>query len=106
MHLPTVAWGFVFVLHFVSAPLSRADEATNEMRLTAPQSYQVVQRNGFNVRQSHAHAVGGPQRGAADVAINGSLSTRLDGRIECRTLLLDDAFGSAVPWTDYQGQDE
>ncbi|MEX1232973.1 MAG: sialate O-acetylesterase [Planctomycetaceae bacterium] len=90
---------------FVSSHRSlRADETPSTTKLTSPLPYQVVQREGYNVKESHPHAVGGAQRGAADVRVAGSLPAPLEGRIECRTVLLDEAFGAAVDWTDIQAR--
>jgi hypothetical protein len=68
------------------------------LAITSPVPYQVIQRTGYNPLQAHHNAAGGPQLGAAEVAI--TFTNELAGTTtEVRTLLLKDAFGTAVDWT-------
>ncbi len=90
-----VAFCTLFVT--LAAPVAADD-------ITAPLPYQVLQREKFVPQESHPHAVGGAKRGEANVKITGVLASPLDGHIECRTVLMDDAFGAAVDWRDIDAQ--
>lgn len=68
------------------------------LKITSPVPHQVVQRSGYIPNQAHHNAPGGPQLGAADVAV--AFSNGLANTItEARTVLLTDAYGTAVDWT-------
>ncbi|MDA0832566.1 MAG: hypothetical protein O2955_00575 [Planctomycetota bacterium] len=92
------------VMFFSFQAVLVADEQEPVAKFTSPLPYQIVQREGYNVKESHSHAVGGAQRGSASVTITGSVSKHLKGDIECRTVLLEDAFGEAVDWTDIKAR--
>jgi hypothetical protein len=67
--------------------------------ITAPLPYQVVQRKGFDPLHAHVHAIGGPQRGYADVRVSASFPDVPDATpVEYRVVALKDAFGHGSDW--------
>lgn len=67
------------------------------LKITSPIPMQVIQRTGYNPLQAHHNAAGGPQLGSAEVAVN--FTNDLAGTTtEARTVLLKDAYGTAVDW--------
>jgi len=66
--------------------------------ITDPKPYQVIQRTGYHAKQAYANHPGGPCLGEGTLAITGVVARRSKGRLEARTLLLQDAYGAAVDW--------
>lgn len=77
-----------------------SDEQLNVpvVSLIQPKPYQVIQRKGYRAAQAYANHPGGPSLGEGTFIISGSVSRRTGGRLEARTLLLHDAYGTAVDW--------
>ena len=69
-------------------------------RLLRPLQHQVVQRAGFIPKMAHPHAPGGPQRGAADVAIVGEFARAANERFEFRIVPLPGGDGLETDWSD------
>lgn len=87
---------FIFGL-IVTGPLLAADVA--KVKITSPQPYEVVQREGFEAGNSHDHSYpGSPAIGYADVTVEGTVPEGIKGGWEFRIVPLKHAFGSAFDW--------
>jgi hypothetical protein len=72
-------------------------------KLTEPRAFQVVQRDGYVGRFAHPHAVGGPQRGSAAVALKGQLPEGVQPQswqVRWQTVVLPGAIGAPQPTGD------
>jgi hypothetical protein len=83
---------------------ARDDQGANttEITLKSPVPHQVVQRRGFDPRQAHDHAEGGPRRGGADVDLAWSASLDETPRWQARVIAADGAFGASTDWIDLE----
>ena len=79
-----------------------ASPAVSEARLTAPAPYRVFQRRGFDPRQAHDHAEGGPRRGGADVELAWTASVDETPVWQARIVGLEGAFGVSTEWIDLE----
>jgi len=77
----------------------RAEAGQSALTITTPVPYQVVQREGFVPSQAHAHAVGGPARGHAQVNVQGQLQSGGTATLEYRVQLQEGAWGRATDWS-------
>jgi hypothetical protein len=69
-----------------------------------PLPHQVVQREGFDRLKAHEHQPGGPALGFANVAIKAKIPALPQELFEFRTVLLTEAFGKPVDWTQFEHQ--
>lgn len=66
--------------------------------IVQPQAWQVVQRVGFVLKDSYPHAVGGPQRGYADVLVEIADAVALQPTLEARVVARADQDQVVVDW--------
>ena len=85
-------------------PASLAHAEVTPLTLTAPTPYQVVQRSGYDPKQAHHNAPGGPQLGHADLVVTAASPVPEGATLEARTVLLDAAYGQPVDWTTLDAQ--
>lgn len=88
--------GLCFAIATVISSVAIAVE--EPVRLTRPLSHQVIQRTGFVPRLAYPHAIGGPQRGAATVTIEGEFPAEANEQFEFRVQPLLGADGAATDW--------
>jgi hypothetical protein len=74
-----------------------ADEVAT-LRIVHPQPWQVIQREGFVLKESYQHQPGGAKRGFAVVPVRLVLPDDARGDIEVRTVLHDGCAGETLPW--------
>lgn len=87
------------VLLFVASIASTATaDDVPKLKLTSPQPYQVVQREGFEPARSHDHNVNGPELGYADVDVRGTKPEGITGQFQFRVVALPGAFGQSSDW--------
>ncbi|MFN9371348.1 MAG: sialate O-acetylesterase [Planctomycetaceae bacterium] len=79
-----------------------APPAVGEAQLTAPVPYRVFQRRGFDPRQAHDHAEGGPRRGGADVELAWTASVDETPVWQSRIVCLEGASGVSTEWIDLE----
>jgi len=84
------------LLVLVAAPLAAADEP----QLIAPVAQQVIQRQGFDPRVAPLNDPEGDSRGWADVALIWTSPANATAGWQSRTVLLENAYGTAVDWTE------
>lgn len=70
--------------------------------LQEPLPHQVTQREAYQPLLAHEHQHEGPQLGFANVAVKGEFPSIPSESFEYRTLLLTEAFGRAVDWTQFK----
>jgi len=78
--------------------MSDEEVITPVISITQPKSYQVIQRKGYCAKRAYANHPGGPALGEGSLVISGAVASRSKGRLEARTVLLQDAYGTAIDW--------
>lgn len=79
-----------------SQSLQAADAV--KLKLTSPTPYQVIQREGFELANSHDHNKYGAVVGFADVDVELDKPAAVSGRWEFRVVALKDAYGTGSDW--------
>jgi hypothetical protein len=69
-----------------------------KLKLSNPQPYQVIQREGYEPTRSHEHNVHGAEVGYADVELRGTKPKDLAGEWQYRIVALPGAFGTDIDW--------
>ncbi|MFN7805931.1 MAG: sialate O-acetylesterase [Planctomycetaceae bacterium] len=99
----TLGWASFQVGDCAAAEIPRGTAAgARETQLTAPVPYQVFQRRGFDPRQAHDHAEGGPRRGGADIDLAWTTSVDEVPQWQARVVCLEGAFGVSTQWIDLE----
>jgi hypothetical protein len=87
---------------FLALSLWGAEPTTSVM--IEPKPHQVVQREGFERLNAHEHQPGGPALGFANVVVKADIPSSPEEVLEFRTVLLTEAFGKPVDWTQFEPQ--
>jgi hypothetical protein len=98
-------WGVASLQPRDSAAADQAEGAVStavDARLTAPVPYRVCQRRGFDPRQAHDHAEGGPRRGGADVELSWTADLAEPPSWQARLIILAGAAGVSTDWIDLE----
>lgn len=89
---------FASALWLAAIDCGFSEEAAS-LRIMQPKPWQVIQREGFVIKESHKHQPGGAQRGFAVVPVWLELPADATGEIEVRTVVHEGCAGAALPWT-------
>jgi len=83
-------------------PGQAADNGASEVRWLSPVPHRVVQRRGFDPRQAHDHAEGGPRRGGADLELAWKAASDEQPQWQARVVALPGAFGVSTGWINLE----
>lgn len=97
---------FVFFFSVLGFCLTLHGAEPIKVKLTHPLSYQVIQREGFQPKQSSANAVGGPELGYADVVIRAPKVEGISGTWQFKLVLLDKGYGRSFDWNSIHIEDD
>ncbi len=81
-------------------------EEPAKLMLTHPLPHQVVQREGFEPKQSAVNNPGGPELGYADIAVRAAKPESAKGAWQFRLVLLDKGYGRSFDWLALQVEDD